>query len=84
MISTDWMADAACSGMASVFDADDDKFAVQAALNQCAACPVQVLCLAYALVLERRGLRHHVFGGKTPLQRERLVRGPRARRRVTA
>lgn len=84
MISTDWMAQAACSGMAGLFDVEDDKYAEAACLNLCRACPVQPICLAYALVLERRGLRHHVFGGKTPRERERLVRGPRARRRVTA
>lgn len=83
MVSTDWMGEAACSGMESVFDDDLDPFAVEAAVNQCAACPVQTLCLAYALAFERRGARHHVFGGKTALERERLVRGPRARRRVS-
>lgn len=87
LIATDWMDEAACTGMEALFDSaasDDEKFAEQACLNLCRSCPVQALCLAYALVFEHRGLRHGVFGGHTAVQRERLVRGPRARRRVTA
>lgn len=83
MIATDWMERAACAGMDTVFDEDQDKFCVKAALVLCGWCPVTAPCLAYTLVLERRGLRHGVAGGLTPAGREKLVRGASARKRVS-
>ncbi len=50
----------------------------RAAIEWCERCPVQVECLEYAMAKESRGMRHGVWGGTTPLQRERIAR--RARR----
>ncbi len=44
----------------------------RAALEWCRRCPVQVECLEYALDTESRDMRHGVWGGTTPLQRQRI------------
>ncbi len=44
----------------------------RAAIAWCERCPVQQACLEYALAHESRDMRHGVWGGTTPLQRQRI------------
>ncbi len=80
MTALDWQRQAACR------DADPELFTGEdangsgplptriqkAAIAWCFRCPVQVECLEYALAHESRDMRHGVWGGTTPLQRQRI------------
>ncbi len=44
----------------------------RAAIAWCERCPVRQDCLEYALAHESRDTRYGVWGGTTPLQRQRL------------
>ncbi len=44
----------------------------RAAIAWCERCPVQVECLEYAMAHESRDMRHGVWGGTTPAQRQRI------------
>jgi len=75
--SYDWMREAACRGMDLIifFSDDDAKEAALAVREICGHCPVLDECLNWAL---KNKVTHGVWGGKTPLQRRRLlVRKPR-------
>ncbi len=44
----------------------------RAAIAWCERCPVRQACLEYALATESSDMRHGVWGGTTPLQRQRI------------
>ncbi len=44
----------------------------RAAIAWCERCPVQAECLDYAMAHESRDMRHGIWGGTTPLQRQRI------------
>jgi WhiB family transcriptional regulator, redox-sensing transcriptional regulator len=74
-----WRADARCRHDSAVhFFApghlerrDDKRRREEAARALCAACPVQVDCLDYALVVQEP---HGIWGGLNELERRRLLR----------
>ncbi len=80
MISLAWQRQALCR------DADPELFTggdeirsgplptriEKAAIEWCRRCPVQMECLEYALDTESRDMRHGIWGGTTPLQRQRI------------
>ncbi len=85
MSALDWQKQALCR------DADPELFTGEdirsgplptriekAAIEWCRRCPVQAECLEYALDTESRDMRHGVWGGTTPLQRQRLGKKGRA------
>lgn len=76
-MTLDWMDRAACKGLPSrVFFLDDDEQPDYAtARHVCSGCPVRSECLGYALELN---IRHGMFAGLTPTQRERLRRQRRS------
>lgn len=58
---------------------------IRSLLRVCAECPVKDECLEAALAFEGdapRDMRHGIWGGTTPGQRHRMVKGPRKPRRV--
>ncbi len=52
----------------------------RAAIAWCERCPVRQECLEYALVTESRDMRYGVWGGTTPLQRQRMGKKGRCNR----
>ncbi len=80
MIGLNWQRQALCR------DADPELFTggeeirsgplptriERAAIAWCERCPVQQECLDYAMAHESRDMRHGVWGGTTPLQRQRI------------
>ncbi len=79
----EWRADAACAGSENdlFFPAGEDESMAAAAKAVCAACPVQELCLQYALVTNQT---EGVWGGLTGPERRRLRRRIRDRERRQA
>jgi len=74
VISLRWQDDAACAEIGSEFFFPDDantanKCNYRVARSICAACPVSVECLEYALA---DGIPHGMWGGLTPGERSRL------------
>ena len=71
---TGWREEAACSGLdTDLFfpAAEDDQVLLAVARKVCARCPVQELCLAYA-VESRQTVG--IWGGATTRERRRLRR----------
>ncbi len=79
MTGLDWQRQALCR------DADPELFTSgginpgplptrieRAAIAWCERCPVRQECLEYAMATESRGSRYGVWGGTTPVQRERI------------
>ncbi len=66
-----WQERAACYGLdPEVFFPTTEEEA-GLALSYCAICPVQEMCLAWAV---QNGERYGVWGGTTEQQRRRLIR----------
>lgn len=76
MSSLRWQDDAECAEISPDFFFPDDEatnaHTYTAARTVCARCPVIRECLQYALTEE---INHGMFGGLTPTQRLRLLRG---------
>ena len=70
---TSWFDQAACRGMSpsTFFPERGDMASIALAKQTCARCPAQAICLA-----ENMDETYGVFGGTTPLDRQRL-RGAR-------
>lgn len=66
-----WREDAACRETFDPIFFDRDDRGGAKARKVCQACPVQLNCLEYAIVL---GVRFGVWGGKTRAQRDSLRR----------
>lgn len=67
-----WMDDAACIGYDPEWWFPDDRGVganasspTKAAKAICATCPVQTLCLDYAMRTEPGGTKHGIYGGVT-------------------
>jgi WhiB family redox-sensing transcriptional regulator len=76
-MDTEWMGRGNCrEADPSVFFPSDGA-GVEAARNLCATCPVQAVCLEYAL---RNRIDHGVWGGASERERRRIL----ARRRLAA
>jgi WhiB family redox-sensing transcriptional regulator len=71
-VKGDWVDRAACAGMDSdLWFLDDHTGSYGEARAVCAACPVRVDCLDYAV--ENR-IGHGLWGGLNPVQRRQLRR----------
>jgi hypothetical protein len=66
----DWWDLAACKPLDT--DLFFNRFTVGAAVEVCETCPVKDLCLWWCMRSEPIGQRHGVFGGKTPVERDRI------------
>ena len=66
----DWQEHAACRGQAKKFYPDEGGYTNEV-FAVCAVCPVKDECLRYAL---KNDERFGVWGGLSPLQRQRLKR----------
>ena len=77
-----WLDQAACRGLNPDlwFPARETPQDYAPAKRVCAACPVRVECLEYALSVPML-LREGIFGGLSPKERQREARRRRAGRR---
>lgn len=66
-----WMLHARCRGVNPAQFFPSDGLGVEVAQRVCAACPVRVECLEYAL--EHR-IEHGVWGGASERERRRILR----------
>jgi len=66
-----WLADAACRGTATALFFPTTAAGVGPAEEVCAACPVRVECLEYAIATRQPD---GVWGGLTSVERHRLLR----------
>lgn len=81
----DWTDDAACRGVPTDMYFPDQGVSANAVevkilLRICGECPVSAECLAAALEMEGncgRSQRFGIWGGKTPVERHRIVKGAR-------
>lgn len=81
----DWTEDAACKGIPTEMYFPDqgtslNSTEVRMLLRICGQCPVTSECLSEALELEGncgRGRRFGIWGGKTPQERHKIVKGAR-------
>lgn len=78
-----WRRDAACSGVPNdiFFPVGEDPEAIATAKDVCAGCPVQEVCLQYALATNQT---EGVWGGMDANERRRLRRRIRDRARRKA
>jgi WhiB family redox-sensing transcriptional regulator len=74
--ATTWLDRAACAGVDSAVFYPEAGGTARRARRICAACPVRIDCLQYALDVENDSLRgrHGVWGGLTALERVKLAR----------
>lgn len=86
LLGEEWALDAACLGIPTeMFFPDSglnisNSVELKMIVRLCHECPVQAECLQSALDREGdcgRGMRHGVWGGKTPQQRHHIVKGRR-------
>lgn len=75
-MSSTWRDQARCRGMdPQVFHpAEDDEVGAERALAICAVCPVREPCLELAITTKEK---EGIWGGRTALERRRLVRSRR-------
>jgi WhiB family redox-sensing transcriptional regulator len=73
-MDNDWMAEGNCRHQAPSVFFPSDGVGVEVARRICATCPVQGLCLEYAL--EHR-IDHGVWGGTSERQRRRILKSRR-------
>jgi WhiB family redox-sensing transcriptional regulator len=66
-----WMRNADCRGANATAFFPSDGLGVEAVQRVCAACPVRVECLEYALA---NRLDYGVWGGASERQRQRMLR----------
>ena len=76
MQDTNWMAGGKCREYPSDIFFPSDGVGVEIAKRICALCPVQDLCLEYALFHK---IEHGVWGGASERARARIVRQRRSR-----
>ncbi len=72
-MSSTWRDQARCRGMdPQVFHpAEEDEVGAERAKSICAVCPVREPCLEFAIATKER---EGVWGGRTALERRRLIR----------
>ena len=70
-MDTEWMAEGLCREVHPSTFFPSDGVGVEAARRICAECPVQALCLEYAL---RNRIDHGVWGGASERERRRILR----------
>lgn len=75
MVDTSWMASGSCRLLPSGTMFPSDSAGVVVARRVCAACPVTIPCLHYALA---NNIEHGVWGGTSSRERRRLVAKRRA------
>ena len=68
---TKWMADGNCASRPPSLFFPSDGVGVEAAKRVCEGCPVQSMCLEYAI--EHR-IDHGVWGGTSERQRRRIIK----------
>ena len=68
---TSWMLESRCRGVNPAQFFPSDGLGVEAAQRVCAACPVRVVCLEYALT---NRIEHGVWGGASERERRRILR----------
>jgi WhiB family redox-sensing transcriptional regulator len=66
----EWQHSGACNGLPSRMFFPQRGESPRPAKRVCSGCPVKNECLAYA---RRTGIRHGIFGGLTPKEREELA-----------
>jgi hypothetical protein len=79
----EWTERAECTPMHADLYFPDNKNSVYdygAARAVCRACPVQAECLSHALDKDER---HGMWGGLSPVEREKLRQGPRVQVKVS-
>lgn len=76
-MSTNWMAKGNCAERPPSEFFPSDGVGVDRARKVCATCPVQEICLEYALV---NRIDHGVWGGASERERRRILK----RRRLAA
>jgi WhiB family redox-sensing transcriptional regulator len=74
---TSWMAKGRCRNMDPAIFFPSDGVGVLQAQRICAACPVKVPCLEYALA---NHIDHGVWGGASERERRRILRRRRLAR----
>lgn len=71
-MSDDWRSRALCAEVGGDFWFPEDKQIPTAAKEICGRCPVRDACLTDAL--ERGDVQWGVFGGKSPRERQKMLR----------
>jgi WhiB family redox-sensing transcriptional regulator len=71
-VDTSWMSSGNCRNYPAQQMFPHDLQGVRRARKICAGCPVQSLCLEYAV---RNGIEHGVWGGASERQRKLLRQG---------
>ncbi|MEY2567722.1 MAG: WhiB family transcriptional regulator, redox-sensing transcriptional regulator [Actinomycetota bacterium] len=70
-MDTGWMAKGKCRELPPSTFFPSDGVGVDAARQVCAECPVQAMCLEYAL---EQHIDHGVWGGASERERRRIAR----------
>ncbi len=76
-----WMSQGKCQQLPPETFFPSDGMGVAVARGICASCPVQAMCLEYAL---RNKIDHGVWGGASERERRRIARQRRSNARVAS